>query len=54
MKQNRVDGSDVAIVLGLALLGWSVWLLYGWAEVLAFVGMLLVVMGLLAAVRKGK
>jgi hypothetical protein len=48
-----VDGADLAIVLGLALLGVSVGLVWGWAAVLAYVGTVLIVGGVMLAMTSG-
>lgn len=50
MKQFGWD--DGAIVAGLLLLAWAIWLVAGLAALLGFVGTLLLIVGLAVMVRR--
>lgn len=45
-----MGGADWLVVLGLVLIGLAVLLAFGWAALLAYIGTVLVVLGLLVSV----
>ncbi len=47
---NELTG-DFLILIGLAMMGGGLWLLYGWAMALLFAGVLLFALGVLLSVR---
>lgn len=48
--RNEIPG-DVLILMGLAMMGGGLWLLYGWEMVLLFAGTLLFALGALLSLR---
>ena len=46
------DVTDAAVLTGLVLLGWALWLTWGQAAVLAYAGTVLVIVGILAGLRR--
>ena len=46
------DVTDAAVLTGLVLLGWALWLTWGQAAVLAYAGTVLVIVGMLAGLRR--
>ena len=48
--RNEILG-DVLILMGLAMMGGGLWLLYGWEMALLFAGALLVGLGVLLSLR---
>ena len=51
MKRSQADGADTLVAVGILLLGAAVGLWFGWPAVLAYVGMVLVIVGLALATR---
>lgn len=49
-----VDLYDVLVVLGLLLVGLALWLAWGPVAVLAYAGTVLIVVGLVGAMARGK
>jgi hypothetical protein len=49
---KAADGADWLVLAGLALLGGALWLWFGLPAALAYVGTVLVVVGLALAVRR--
>lgn len=50
MKARRVDGPDVAVGAGVLLMLWALWLWFGAPGALAFVGSMLILVGLGVAI----
>ena len=46
------DVTDAAVLTGLVLLGWALWLTWGQAAVLVYAGTVLVIVGILAGLRR--
>jgi hypothetical protein len=51
---ETADVSDALVVLGLLLLGASVWMLWGGPAVAAYAGALLVIFGVVLAMQRGR
>jgi hypothetical protein len=51
-KPRGFDVTDAAVLAGLLLLGWALWLTWGQAAVLAYAGTVLVIVGMLAGLRR--
>ena len=52
--QATADVADAMVVIGLLLVGASVWILWGGAAALAYAGALLVVFGVAVAMQRGR
>ena len=53
-KQTTVDASDGLMTLGLLLLAAAIWWAWGLAAVLAYAGMVFVIMGLALAFQRAR
>lgn len=51
MKLTALDLADLAVLAGLLLVGFSVWLQFGAPGAIGFVGAVLIVIGLAVALR---
>jgi hypothetical protein len=51
-RARGFDVTDAAVLAGLLLLGWALWLTWGQAAVLAYAGTVLVIVGMLAGLRR--